>query len=949
MKRTVFSKSGIIKRSFFILAILAILLSNSALQPASALMNSNYPDGPNVIPLLNLNWITGSIYEGDSHILAKDLNNDGITEIVACSLGYVYSMVYQNDTYIPTWYSQYVACGKVASGDRNQDGIAEIYVATQDSRIIIFDASSHSLLGTINLPINGMGNVDIAVGDIDNDNELEIIDLRPNDLSVYDANTLTLEWRSTDFHGGDVRIANIDTDPLPEIIVTGMGIAWVINGITRTEKWEYQGGFGFDFWPGDIDHDGMAEIVYITDTSVNVFEGDTQTKGWAITGLFDVDGLFVADVNHDGVDEVITGDGQWGYIHILRGDNGQEITKIPNPGSGFNEISSGDVNNDGVIEILGGPAGAAYPFIASWVTQTILWQSEVLDSPYHVVTGDIENDGDVEIVMASHRTNSGYDNPTIRVFAGETHLIKWSSEANLSMGLSQLVLGQMDSDPALEILVGGNSDYHSRVIAYDGLTHAVDWQSPDLEGNWPRALLAADIDNDGIDEAIIGSESNVLVYKIQSDISLWDSGSLLGTIRDMAIGDLNADSIQDLVILTTSGVYIYRVDTWQQELYQPLSKGMQAAILGKGAFLPGELLLVTSDYDGTHASMQAWDGISSSVKWSHPLGDVFIDDLVVNDFDSDGKQEFLLAGGSAQNTPIINFQSFLGIGNNDFSKFWEYIDRPYWGNLNSIALYDGDNDGKQELVVGSDYHVMEYDIEPLNHFVFLPLMSDLPYWGIYGTITQKGTPVSGVSVDLLKCDTSSCSVVATELTDSTGLYSFKGLSGLVAGESYSVRYLNIENDASRVYLWYTPMVHSYIPNSNYHLSDFDIADITLVYPSGGNYYGLPLTFNWKLRSSTPTDNYELVLFDPNNSAILFYTDPPLGYVNTYTLNHIPPGFAIHQWYIWEMIANAPDGGFGVSYYVRVVGFGGPGAASISKLPADFDRRIFDEWYAHLLK
>jgi hypothetical protein len=52
----------------------------------------------------------------------------------------------------------------------------------------------------------------------------------------------------------------------------------------------------------------------------------------------------------------------------------------------------------------------------------------------------------------------------------------------------------------------------------------------------------------------------------------------------------------------------------------------------------------------------------------------------------------------------------------------------------------------------------------------------------------------------------------------------------------------------------------------------------------------------------------------------FFTDPPLGYVGSYTLNSLPPGFTTGYPYVWDMWVYSPDGGYGISYWAYYVTF-----------------------------
>lgn len=204
----------------------------------------------------------------------------------------------------------------------------------------------------------------------------------------------------------------------------------------------------------------------------------------------------------------------------------------------------------------------------------------------------------------------------------------------------------------------------------------------------------------------------------------------------------------------------------------------------------------------------------------------------------------------------------------------------------------------------------------------------LPPRGIYGYVTENGNPIAGISVELRFYNGSSWSSAGTVSTNGAGLYSFLGVPSLGAGQNYYVRYLNSEENNSRVILWVTQLLDSYLGSSEINIGNFDVANINLSSPNPGQTVDLPETFSWDRRFPT-SDSYEFNLFDPNDGDPYFYTEP-LGYVNSYTLNSLPGGFSPGEPYGWAINVYAPDGGAGASYYYYDVIFSNSGQAVFSE-------------------
>jgi C1A family cysteine protease len=193
---------------------------------------------------------------------------------------------------------------------------------------------------------------------------------------------------------------------------------------------------------------------------------------------------------------------------------------------------------------------------------------------------------------------------------------------------------------------------------------------------------------------------------------------------------------------------------------------------------------------------------------------------------------------------------------------------------------------------------------------------------IHGRVTQNGTAASGVPVQLRLYDGFSSSTIATVNTRSDGTYRFRDVPNLLQDQAYFVCYVNTAGTPGRLWAWYTGWIRHYT-GCNLHAGDFDIADIELVSPADGATVSLPRTFYWSPRPATPSDDYELDLYDPVDYDPLWYTYPTLGYVGSYTLNSLPSGFSPWTEYSWEIWVYGP-GGVGISYDFRDVIFSNAG-------------------------
>ena len=877
-------------------------------------------------------WTTGIIGNGvgPARILATDLNQDGKVDVATCSNGHAYVVNMQPGyTYRTAWFSEDIDCIRIAHADRDFNGIQELYISTANGRVIIIDSATYSVVGTLTMPDKAN---DFDVADVDGDGAIEIVAVVTNGAFVYNATTFLLEWQANGFGGNSVEIGNIDADPLPEIVVNG-STGYVLNAGERKNEWAYSGGFGSNLSLGDVDGDGRDEIAYIAGwENAYVLDGDTRTIKWQLGNLGDLSVVSAVDVNADGTAEVIIGNGQWGSITGYQGSDGTKLWSIPNPEHGVSGIGVGDADNDGVNEILWGAGHDSslmdVLIIGSWASQTLEWMTPDLEGPLTIDSGDIDLDGQMEIVMASTSTNNKYQGGMVCVYDAVTHSLEWSTViADSYFKIHQLAIGQLDLDPALEILVGGDKWYNTHLLVYDGVTRALEWESPEMGSGAPGALLVRNIDEDPVDEIIIGlSTGHVQVLNGSSPVIQWDSGRLDTAIIDLAVGDLGTNENLNLAVLSANGLYLYDASTWELIGQRVVESGNQIAMINADFNEPGQLQLITSS-DMVY-TLQALAAKSLELDWQRSLGSVLVKDLAVADLDADAIQELIIVGSTTNDS---SSPSLLMIGTRSHPLFWKYSMKGNWGQIKNIDISDVDQDGQSELLTGNSSLIQVNEIvatEEVFQQTYLSIVSKPhPPRGLYGKVTFQGAPAGQVSLLLMVFSGISWFSVAHVQTASDGSYAFTGIPNLDPGQAYYVRFQNNQyGDPDKLWTWRTRVITSYSNGDDINIGNFDLANIPLVNPIDQTVVSLPFTFQWGVRTATPSDSYELNLFDPDDGDPYFYNNPPLGYVNHFVLGGLPTGFKVNTPYVWDVWVYGPDGGLGVSYEAYWVVFSNAGAS-----------------------
>ncbi len=103
----------------------------------------------------------------------------------------------------------------------------------------------------------------------------------------------------------------------------------------------------------DVNKDQKKDIVLATDTRIMALNGSDASIIWEQPLQGGGLGMTVADVNQDGLVEVVINDyGETKRIFLLNGQDGTTIWSRATGGSAYNLPSVGDVNGDGRFEIL---------------------------------------------------------------------------------------------------------------------------------------------------------------------------------------------------------------------------------------------------------------------------------------------------------------------------------------------------------------------------------------------------------------------------------------------------------------------------------------------------------------------------------------------------------------------------------------------------------------------
>ena len=263
---------------------------------------------------------------------------------------------------------------------------------------------------------------------------------------------------------GGVRVAvgDVNGDGVADIITgpgPGMGSRVnVFDGVTgdRIRSFLAFTGFyrgGVFVAAGDVNGDGKADIIVGTDSGappiVRIFDG---AQGNLIRSFFAYSPLFTGgvrvaagDVNGDGVADIITGAGPGGapHVKVFDGTNGSLLQSFFAYAPGFTGgvyVAAGDVNGDGFADIITGPGSGGGPQVKVFdgVTLGTLKSFFAFDPTFlggvRVAASDVNGDGFADIVTGAG-PGAG---PLVKVFESQSLTLLHSFlayEANFTGGV----------------------------------------------------------------------------------------------------------------------------------------------------------------------------------------------------------------------------------------------------------------------------------------------------------------------------------------------------------------------------------------------------------------------------------------------------------------------------------------------------------------------------------
>ena len=476
------------------------------------------------------------------------------------------------------------AVKRIALGNVMGDANLEIAVMLADGRIYLYNLQTRTELGYLTTT-NGLEGLSLT--DFDGNGVVEVVVTSANDLFVYNG-AGSLLWQLAGAGGLDVVVGQMDNDPALEIAATK---GHVVDAATHTIQWTRNGGFGARLRLAPFPGESYQQLI-VAEAWYYVYSYDVrrQLPRWSINADLDINGLRIADVENDGMPEVLVGDGQWGSVHVYDLLTRAHKWEAQNPEHGVTDIAVGDADGDGVLDLLWGAgwssSGADYLYVASTTgNHAIKWQSLDLQGPFvGPAIGDLDGDNKPELVFASVSSDSGYDSGRILVFDLATLAFRGISAPVINNrnweGLRDLKLRDIEGDGPLEIVIAGD-DLYDGVIEIYGFsaanTFTKKWANTTKPAGSPFNFVeVADLDGNGSREVIAGNTVAhtgsegvyIYIFDYPATTNPWRSVNLTGGFREvtgLVVQDLDTigGSKEIAALVTTGDLYTFDGPTRQ--------------------------------------------------------------------------------------------------------------------------------------------------------------------------------------------------------------------------------------------------------------------------------------------------------------------------------------------------------------------------------------------------
>ncbi|GGF03992.1 FG-GAP-like repeat-containing protein [Hymenobacter cavernae] len=338
-------------------------------------------------------------------------------------------------------------------------------------------------------------------------------------------------------------------------------------------------------------------------------------------------------------------------------------------------------------------------------------------SPQHVTLGDIDGDGDLDLLTANYSaTSNSPGTVSVRLNSGNG-TYSGGTEVSVGIGPYQVVLGDIDSDGDLDLLTANaNSGTVGNVsVRLNNGSGTFSGTTQVAVGTSPHALTLGDVDGDGDLDLLAAnytagssSTTSAVSVRLNNGSGAFGAGSEVSVGSrpvDLALGDADGDGDLDLFTASSNGTTVSLRLNGGSGTFSGTTE--INAIGTPHALALGDIdgdedldLLATNTY-GTAVAVRINNGLGSFSALQNASIGPGARSIALADVDGDGDLDFVTANAGANSGSALGGTTASIRLNNGSGNFSGTQNVTVGTQPTSVALGDLDNDGDLDLVTAN--------------------------------------------------------------------------------------------------------------------------------------------------------------------------------------------------------------------------------------------------------
>ena len=157
----------------------------------------------------------------------------------------------------------------------------------------------------------------VMARDINNDGQDELIAIANSQILVLDQSDLSV-ISQLEYYGNKFVVGSFTEQNVHELMLEDGKLYRISENSINYIKTLSTQLTGIHLQSVDTNQDGLDEVINGNGWySIELISPNTDSVMWTANSELDISRIIVADINNDGAQDLVYGDGQWGQIHAL--------------------------------------------------------------------------------------------------------------------------------------------------------------------------------------------------------------------------------------------------------------------------------------------------------------------------------------------------------------------------------------------------------------------------------------------------------------------------------------------------------------------------------------------------------------------------------------------------------------------------------------------------------